>query len=137
MDQKIKKTGLQVGATLLVFLAMFLLPIPKPLPARAIGPISSLSGEIPYGGIHSVTIVCTCSANMLLYLVDYKTNQLLQLIYQPGASVLFERFSIYGRYLLGSYVPGAGQCKIYVGEDCIDLNSDGQMGSQPGTGTSI
>lgn len=94
------------------------------------------SSEIPYGGMRSYTLTCTCSGNSLLYIMDYRTNSILTLIYQAGASILYSNYNIYGTYLLGTYSSTANSCKVYVGEDCVDISSEGQMGSQPGTGTS-
>ena len=95
------------------------------------------SSETPYGGQRVYTLTCDCSGNALVYLMDYRTNSILSLVYQPGSSILYSNYNVYGAtYLLGSYRSGGASCKIYVGEDCVDINSSGQMGSQPGTGTS-
>ena len=94
------------------------------------------SSETPYGGMRSYTLTCTCSGNSLLYIMDYRTNNILSLIYQPGASILYSYYNTYGTYLLGSYSAAGSSCQIYVGEDCTEISNEGQMGSQPGTGTS-
>lgn len=133
MNQKIKKILLFFLA-ILFFFGAFLLPVPHPRTANALG----FSAEIPYGGSNTFLAECTCSVpNTWQFIYDYKTLRPLFLIYQPGASVLFEYFDIFGTFFLGSYQPGGGTCKMYVGEDCIDVYKDGLMGSQPGTGTSI
>jgi|SRR3989344_312502 len=89
-----------------------------------------------FGGLRVLTMVCTCSANFLIYVLDYATNRVLALVYQPGASLLYSFYNIYGTYLLGSYTPGAGQCQMYVGTSCTQINSDGMLNALPGTGTS-
>jgi len=94
------------------------------------------SSEIPFGGLRFFTLECTCSANFLLYILDYANHSVLALVYQPGGSMLYSYFNIYATYLKGSYTPGAGQCQIYAGTSCSQVNSDGQLGSMPGTGTS-
>ncbi|MEK7640546.1 MAG: hypothetical protein AAB389_00930 [Patescibacteria group bacterium] len=97
----------------------------------------SASSETPYGGQRVYTLTCTCSGNALVYIFDYRTNSILSLVYQEGASILYSNYNVYGAtYLLGTYSSGGASCKMYVGEDCVDINSSGQMGSQPGTGTS-
>ena len=93
--------------------------------------------ETPYGGQNLFQITCTCSANTLIYILDYTTSNTLALVYQPGASTLYESQNIYGTYLLGTYQEGGGICEIVVGPTCVELTSDGQMGSAPGTGTSL
>lgn len=92
--------------------------------------------EISFGGLNTVFIPCTCSGGFLLYIFDYKTNTVLPLVYQAGVSFLYEYYNIFGRYLLGSYIPGAGQCLIYAGTSCTTVPSVGMLGFQPGTGTS-
>ncbi len=113
--------------------SLILLAAPKPSSCNA----QAASSEIPYGGQRVYTMTCTCSGNALVYIYDYRTKSIIELIYQEGASILYRNFNIYGAtYLLGTYRTGGGTCKIYVGEDCVDLNSTGTMGSAPGTGTS-
>jgi hypothetical protein len=92
--------------------------------------------EEPYGGLNLVQIYCTCSSNFLITLWDYKTDMILDLLYQPGESVLYEYYDIFGQYLLGTYRQG-GTCQIYYGYGCYSIEADGTMGSQPGTGTSL
>ena len=96
------------------------------------------SSEIPFGGMHTIFIQCTCSgANQLHYIFDYASNSLLGLVYQPGASILYMNFNVYGTFQKGSYAPGSGQCQIITGPSCSTIKSDGQYGNMPGTGTSF
>lgn len=94
-------------------------------------------GETPFGGMRMFNINCTCdSPNQLLYIQDYKSNQMLKLVYKPGSSKIYDHQNPTGAtYLLGSYTSNA-QCRLRVGKYCISLSPDGQLGSQPGTGTS-
>lgn len=94
-------------------------------------------GETPYGGLNIFTLTCTCSGNTLLFLMDYRTSRLLRLLYQPGASRLYSYFNVYGRYLLGSYQPSQNQCRIQAGNTCVTISADGQLGTRPGSGTSL
>lgn len=92
--------------------------------------------EVPYDGERLFTLTCTCSANLLEYILDYRTMTVDMLVYQPGVSMLYRELNPYGLYLLGSYVPGAGACMIQTGSSCTQVQSTGQMGSAPGSGTS-
>lgn len=131
INKKIFVSGLILIAALTLASAIAIFGKPNFSSAQTSG------GEIPYGGQRVYTMTCTCSGNLLVYIYDYRTKSILSLIYQEGASVLYRNFNIYGAtYLLGTYSSGGGSCQIYVGEDCVTLNSSGQMGSQPGTGTS-
>ena len=87
-----------------------------------------------FGGMKTMTFQCTCSGNQLIYIQDYASNGVLALLYD-GSARLFSNNNIYGTYLLGSY-SGGGQCTYYVGEDCVEMSSDGKFDSNPGTGTS-
>lgn len=92
--------------------------------------------ETPFGGMHVLAIQCTCGQNTLHYILDYRTNNLLALIYQPGSSILYSNYNLYGTYELGTYSQVTQSCQIEAGEDCVELQSDGDLGHSPGTGTS-
>ena len=94
-------------------------------------------GETPFGGMRMFNINCTCdSPNKLLYIQDYASNQMLKLVYKQGTSKIYDHQNPTGAtYLLGTYTSNA-QCRLRVGKKCISLSPDGQLGSQPGTGTS-
>ncbi len=87
-----------------------------------------------FGGMKTMTFMCTCTGNQLIYINDYAGGGSLALIYD-GSARLFSNNNIYGTYLLGSYSSG-GQCEYLVGEDCVEMSSDGSFDSNPGTGTS-
>lgn len=88
-----------------------------------------------FGGMKTGTFMCTCSGNQLIYINNYAGGGMLTLLYD-GSARLFANNNIYGTYLLGSYSSGGGQCTYYVGEDCVEMSSDGKFDSNPGTGTS-
>lgn len=94
---------------------------------------SNASGRY-FGGMRVFSLTCTCSGNTLVYINDYASGGELALTYD-GSGRLYSNNNIYGTYLMGSYSPG-GNCQMYVGEDCIEINSDGSFDSSPGTGTS-
>ncbi len=97
--------------------------------------VTHASGGRYFGGMKMYSFSCTCTGNTLMYIQDYASRGVLALIYQPGQSRIFANNNVYGSYLLGSYSPG-GSCQYYVGEDCVEMNSDGTMNSNPGTATS-
>ena len=71
----------------------------------------------PFGGLVSSMMICTCSANTLLYVKDPR-GPVLPLIYQPFVTVLYNRYTpVAGVNVLGKYVSG-GQCLIYIGTGC-------------------
>ena len=116
-------------------MALLMSIFPKPDLGRALA--QSGRSETPYGGQRVYTLTCDCSGNALLYILDYRTNSVLTLLYQEGASVLYQYYNVYSStYLLGTYSSTGNTCQIYVGEDCVVISNEGQLGSQPGTGTS-
>lgn len=117
----------------LVLVFIFILSSTKSIKAEDI--------ELPYGGIRTTTVPCTCTPpNLHVTVFDYRTKRALPLLYVPSVSVLYSYFNVEtSTYLLGSYItaPATGLCKITVtGGDCEDLYYEGIMGYQPGTGTS-
>lgn len=133
MIRNILQTIAIIGSGLAI--AAVMLFVPNHDFSRALA--QSASSETPYGGMRVYTLTCDCSGNSLLYIMDYRTNTILTLLYQAGASILYSYYNVYtSTYLLGTYTSTGNSCKIYVGEDCVDISSEGQLGSQPGTGTS-
>lgn len=87
-----------------------------------------------YGGNLLSTLECPCSANILMYIYDYKSNSVLPLVYQPGASKLLAG-SPTGFYQLGSYLP-LGYCLMPCTSCCYEVPSKGTAGAgMPGYGT--
>lgn len=89
-----------------------------------------------FGGMHTASFSCSCSGSTLLYINNYSNSgsKSLALIYN-GSGRVFSNNNVYGTYLLGSYSSG-GQCMYYVAEDCVEMQSDGMLDSNPGVGTS-
>ena len=135
MSQGFAKTGIRFCLAFLLLLLLALIPFRAMPPAHA---QLTNGGEIPEGGEHIFTLICTCSANSEIYIHDDLTEVVLILVYEPGVSMLYQYFDPFGAlYLLGTYRAGAGVCLITVtGEDCEYLPSIGMMGFLPGTGTS-
>lgn len=78
---------------------------------------SSAAKPLPFGGVSTAMVTCTCSGNLLLYVKDAR-GPVLPLIYQPGATVLYSYYKPTPAVnMLGQYVPG-GVCTIYVGTAC-------------------
>jgi hypothetical protein len=98
--------------------------------------------EMPYGGLRTLTIACTCPASPSRFAVtifDYVQNRPIVLSYMFPASVLYSNYNIWSSmYLLGSYNPYVrGTCWVTVtGGDCEPIPDNGLMGGLPGTGTS-
>lgn len=87
-----------------------------------------------FGGMRTSTFSCSCSGSTLIYINDYASGGVLALVYNGGGRT-FSNNNIYGTYLLGSYTSGS-QCLYIVGEDCVEMSSDGYFDANPGTGTS-
>lgn len=97
----------------------------------------SISAELPFGGQHLFVTQCTCAADSLHYILDYTTNKVLALLYEPS-SRLYSNYNVYeGIYQLGSYMPSGQQCMMTIGTGCVGIYADGMYGNQPGTGTSF
>lgn len=96
-----------------------------------------------FGGLHLVTIPCTCTPPAMLIMVyDYKFKIPINLVYWPGYSWLYSNYNIFfSTYMLGSYTPATAACWFYVGVTCVDssvigLPTVGILDFMPGTGTS-
>ena len=104
-------------------------------------PIGALAQGIEqsWGGLHLVTLdesVCTCGGNSN-WILDYKTNSLILLYYQAGASRLFTNYNTRATFQLGTYSFGGQPCSILVGTACVSIVNQGTYGMFPGTGTSL
>ncbi len=105
---------------------------------------SQTTGDLYEGGLRLANIQCTCSAASLIMVYDYTQKRTLTLVYQPGASTLYQYYNLYSSTnILGSYNPYAayGICQFEEGEECAAAEEtgftiDGLMDSLPGTGTS-
>lgn len=132
MSRKITESLVIISCAALMASALLFLTVFQSHSVKA----QATTGEIPYGGQRVYTLTCDCSGNLLLYIYDYRTKSLLTLLYQYGASILYSYYNVYGTYLLGTYTSSGNTCQIYVGEGCVVISSQGQLGNRPGTGTS-
>jgi hypothetical protein len=86
-----------------------------------------------FGGPLTVNYTCTCSSNSLLTIQDVR-GQSLQLIFQPGTSILYAYGSLRtGAQVLGDYISGGGQCLVYAGTSCTTYGSPNGTIRQIGT----
>ena len=90
----------------------------------------------PFGGVSTMMVTCTCSANLLLYVTDPR-GMVLPLIYQPGVTVLYKMYQPRsGVNMLGKYIAG-GSCRIYVGSGCVSGGTPVGTMTQLGTSVSL
>ncbi len=88
----------------------------------------------PFGGMSTSMVMCTCSANILLYIKDAR-GLILPLMYQPGVTMLYKMDRpTSGVNVLGQYTSG-GQCLIYSGTSCSSGGSP--VGTMIQLGTSL
>lgn len=113
--QILKKIAVILSAGIFIFV----MPISLIKKAHASG--------LPFGGLKTGTLTCTCSGNTLLYINDYKSGGSLSLVYQAGGSKLYSNNNVMGQYLLGEYQPGSGECLMESGPDCTTISSDGLL----------
>ncbi len=87
----------------------------------------------PFGGMVNRVTYCTCAASIMLDINDVR-GQMISLIYQPGASILYSYYNVYGtgQNVLGNYSSG-GSCMVYHGEDCTAEGSPSGTITQIGT----
>ena len=85
------------------------------------------AGGLPFGGMKTGTLTCTCSDYEVLYINDYRSGGSLSLLYQAGASKLYANNNVMGQYLLGEYQPGSGECLMEAGTDCTTVSTDGML----------
>lgn len=72
---------------------------------------------LPFGGMVTVSIPCTCSTGMFLLTIGPPRGG--QFVYQVGTQA-YSNFNLprVGVWTLGLYVPG-GVCMIYAGKSCV------------------
>ncbi len=80
-------------------------------------------GGLPFGGVISFSMYCTCSNN---YLVTVAGPVPGNLVFQPGASSLFAYAQVFrpGPFILGTYAQGSA-CLMYVVVGCVTLTTTG------------
>lgn len=88
--------------------------------AAAGAAVSTVIGN--FGGSLTTNFYCNCSYNNLLVIKDVR-GWTPQLMYQPGASILYLNYNLTpGVNVLGNYVSG-GQCWVYSGYTCVTYGS--------------
>lgn len=105
-----------------------------------IGIASAVTAEIPFGGMHTVTLgseTCDCGGNSH-FITDYMTNSEIMLFRSPK-SIFYNYFNASGLYQLGTYSsPATSDCRMYVYYTCITIvTNTGDYGMLPGTGTTL
>lgn len=94
---------------------------------------------LPFGGLVTFTISCTCGANLWVYFTPLSPSPPLPtsgaLVYSPYGTRAYSYFFVgkSGTWELGDYIPGVQTCWIYAGKSCAILPSFGQM-KKVGTG---
>src|SRR3989344_7487047 len=116
---------LTAGALLLAVLSF--IPLASWPQSRTAFAQTPLGPERPFGGMNVFNLICACSANVLVYVIDYAGKQLLPLVYQPGVSRLYLNLNIFGRFFVGSYNIGS-QCLIFIVKGCAVIPSRGMFG---------
>lgn len=121
-----------IGLAIVVLFFSIGVAAPRDVAAQGVTTI-----ETPFAGPQLFSLTCTCSGTLLIFVYDLYSMMPKALVYQPGVSVIYSNFDIYGQYLLGTYLPGAGYCTIATPIGCPNISNDGMMGFLPGTGTSL
>lgn len=88
---------------------------------------------LPFGGIVSSPITCTCSPVVWIWFTPLylggPTVVSGPIVYSPFSTILYANFNIGvpSKYHLGSYIPGAQACWMYAVAGCFPLPSLGIM----------
>lgn len=96
---------------------------------------------LPFGGWVTLTLPCTCSANLWIWFSPLSPSPPLPptgpLVFQPGYTTLYGDYAIGipATWETGSYVPiaGNGACWIDIGPACVPVPNLGLM-NKVGTG---
>ncbi len=129
--KKIYKNLSERGHEAMRFLLAFLVLMFGAVIAMNINVQSAVAGPgQPFGGLSYFVFTCTCSNNFAIYFDDLTISPPvgLPLIYQPGATILYEFGNILseGTWILGTWQPG-GACLYHVGKICAILPTEGTM----------
>lgn len=108
---------------------------------------SSVTGTAAGGGVRTVfggriTYVqyCTCTNFILLFIFDNDLKSIVQLLYIPGVSKLFQAYNVFepGPQVLGGYIPGGTPCIVNSGGDCVPIGLPiGVIDTLRGVGTTL
>ena len=97
---------------------------------------NALPTPLPFGGLASFSVPCTCSGNLWIWFTPLylggPINITGPMIYSPYSSILYAYFmiGIPGIWHLGSYIPGVQSCWMAVPTvppACIPLPAAGQI----------
>jgi hypothetical protein len=92
-----------------------------------------------FGGNITYVQYCTCDAMIMLYIYDYDLTSVLQLMYIPGVSSLYEQYQVFssGPLVLGGQQSASITCLVYSGQECDTYGTaQGYIDTQRGVGTS-
>ncbi len=108
--------------------------------SSAIGKSSSSGGvRTVFGGRIVYVQYCTCTAFILLFIYDVDLKSVIQLLYIPGVSRLFQAYNVFqpGPQVLGGYIQSGVPCMVYAGTSCVQVGSPtGIIDFLRGVGTS-
>ena len=99
---------------------------------------SSAGVSTVFGGRITYVQYCTCTSFILLFIYDNDLKSVIQLLYVPGLSRLYEEYNVFeaGPQVLGGYTMGSTPCMVYAGEDCVQFGSPtGIIDTLRGVGT--
>jgi hypothetical protein len=89
----------------------------------------------PFGGELDYTFYCDCSDSWLVGIEPLPPNYVALLSYEEGTQAYLSYNIPFTEWLLGFYEDGEGMCQEYVGEDCVDVPSEGSI--MPTVGSSL
>lgn len=83
-------------------------------------------GDSPFGGALYFTFFCTCTGNWLVLVQPLAPTYVVLLTYYEGTQEYQNYNTPFTSELLGFY-SGYGQCEEYIGEDCVEIPSEGEI----------
>lgn len=111
----------------IIFLISLGLFLPNPL-------LKAQTGELPFGGIASFEVVCSCTPGLLWiwFTPLYLGGPVVitgPMVYSPFSTILYGYYHIGvpGIWHLGSYIEEPETCWIEVDDECVLLPSVGLM----------
>ncbi|MFA6315481.1 MAG: peptidoglycan-binding domain-containing protein [Candidatus Paceibacterota bacterium] len=89
----------------------------------------------PFGGAILFSFYCSCSQNWLITLTPLPPTYPALLTYMTGTQAFLSYNIPFTVWLLGEYMPGAGQCSVFAGTGCVSISSEGAI--TPMVGSSL
>ena len=102
-------------------------------------PIQAAFDGLPFGGLASFPLPCTCSATLAIWFAPLYLGGPIAitgpLVYSPYSTIPYAYYMIGvpGVWHLGSYLPGVQACWMYAGVACVPFPTIGLM-TKVGTG---